>query len=107
VSAVADYEVRRELLRIGASRAIVRLDKLRHQLGILDVPLTTWEHAAQLWAIARQQGYPTAGDAALDADVLIAAQAQLIGAIVVTENATHLRRFVEARHWRDIAPDAQ
>mgnify|MGYP001224251561 CR=1 FL=1 len=67
-------------------------------------PITTpvMRRAAELWAQAHARGRPTADPAALDCDVIIAAQAELLGAIVVTENARHLALFVDARHWRDI-----
>jgi hypothetical protein len=40
----------------------------------------------------------------IDADVILAAQAEAIAATVATENVGHLARFVPARHWRDIPP---
>lgn len=64
--------------------------------------------AAQLWAGARRRGRPTADAAALDADVILAAQAQLLAeelrqpVIVVTTNARHLAQFVDARRWQEI-----
>jgi len=58
--------------------------------------------AAELWAQARNRGTPTAPPEALDADVILAAQAERAGAIVATENVGHLARYVTARHWRDI-----
>lgn len=63
--------------------------------------------AAQLWAQVRQQGKPTADNSALDGDVILAAQAILIGSdehpsIVATSNAKHLSLFVEAQDWQDI-----
>jgi hypothetical protein len=64
--------------------------------------------AAELWALARTEGYPTADDAALDADVILAAQAQLAAeydyeVVVATTNVGHLGRFVDARPWEQIA----
>jgi hypothetical protein len=60
--------------------------------------------AASLWAIARQQGRPTAVDAALDIDVIFAAQAKGIERDghevgIATTNVAHLARFVDARRW--------
>lgn len=74
------------------------------QQALRYAPITTavMRRAAELWAQARARGRPTADPAALDCDVIIAAQAELLGAIVVTENARHLALFVDARHWRDI-----
>ena len=73
-------------------------------------PITTdvMRRAAQLWADARNRGRPTADPKALDADVILAAQAQLIGeaagdrVIVATDNIRHLAQFVEARSWQEI-----
>jgi hypothetical protein len=65
-------------------------------------------YAATLWAWARTEGIPTAHDKALDADVILAAQAQMAArdtgeeAIVVTTNVGHLERFVTARTWETI-----
>ena len=64
--------------------------------------------AADLWAQARQHGHPTAADRALDGDVILTAQAQLLqekageAMIIATLNVGHLIRFVDARHWSDI-----
>jgi predicted nucleic acid-binding protein len=60
--------------------------------------------AAIIWAEARRRGQPTADPKELDCDVILAAQALQIGAIVATENIGHLSLFVEARSWRDITP---
>jgi predicted nucleic acid-binding protein len=75
--------------------------------GLRYLPLTTTDflQAAGLWAAARKGGMPTADPREIDCDVLLAAQAIASGGIVATENVGHIGRFVEARHWRDIAPD--
>ncbi|MFI5352420.1 MAG: type II toxin-antitoxin system VapC family toxin [Candidatus Binatales bacterium] len=59
--------------------------------------------AAELWAQARNRGTPTADPKELDGDVILAAQAEQVGAIVVTDNVGHLARFVKARNWREIS----
>jgi hypothetical protein len=107
VPEVAEYEVRRELLRGGMMASAARLDELAETLGVLAVTGATWRRAAELWAEARIAGFPTAGDAALDADVILAAQAQIANeagfdAIVATENIGHLGRFADARLWPTI-----
>jgi predicted nucleic acid-binding protein len=108
VPEIADYEIRRELLRAGKSAGVARLDAFIAETAGRYVPLTTRDVrlAAELWAQARQQGRPTASDAALDADVLIAAQAIHLGAdvIVATGNVSHISRFVAADVWRNIKP---
>jgi predicted nucleic acid-binding protein len=107
VTEIADYEVRRELLRARKARGLRRLDQLNIDLGY--VPLTTAavRQAAIFWAQLRQQGRPTAPDVALDGDVILAAQAALlIGAghsvVVATTNVGHLSRLVPAELWQNI-----
>lgn len=106
---IADYEVRRELLRAGRQRGVRRLDELKETIGYRPLTTRAMLTAAGLWAAARQQGRPTAPDLALDADVILAAQAteaeyggQVVA--VATTNPRHLSRFVDARIWREILP---
>jgi predicted nucleic acid-binding protein len=102
ISELADYEVRRELIRAGKTRSIERLNALKRFLFYAPVNTETFQRAAELWAEARNRGMPTAADHSLDADVIVAAQAEQAGAVVVTGNVKHLSRFVEARDWRDV-----
>ena len=99
LSEVADYELRRELLRIGAPRSLRRLDELDRELRYLPVTTATWRAAAQLWAFLRRQGIVTAAAEALDGDILIAAEAIAEGATVVTTNPRHFQRIVAAVEW--------
>ena len=99
---IADYEVRRELLRAQREVGIRRLDQLKEALTYLPITTAVMLRAAQLWAEARQRGRPTADPKELDCDVILAAQAQEVGATVVTDNIGHLSLFVEAKSWRDI-----
>jgi len=99
---VADYEVRRELLRAGGATSIARLDALGAGLEYEPLRTATVRLAAQLWADARNRGVPTADLHALDGDVLIAAQALVPAGngthcIVATTNLGHLGRYVVAR----------
>lgn len=104
ISEVADYEVRRELTRLvragqlPASR-LTRLDHLATLFNYLMVSTAAWRRAAEFWADARRHGLPTAHSAALDADVLVAAQAAEVGATVVTGNPGHIGRWVTVRPW--------
>jgi predicted nucleic acid-binding protein len=107
VSEIADYEVRRELLRANKQCGIARLDTVINSLGLLSVNRSVMLRAAALWAQARKMGKPTADDQALDADVIIAAQAALLiddgdAVTVATHNVSHLARFVPAARWQDI-----
>ena len=104
---IADYEVRRELLRAGKTRGLKRLDDLTQALEYLPLSTAAMRKAAEFWAIARNQGTPTSPALALDGDVILAAQASLIDplggqVIVATTNVDHLSLFVDAREWRKI-----
>ncbi len=111
---IADYEVRRELLRAGKTASVRRLDVFIAAEPDRYLPLTTPDVrlAAQMWAQARQSGHVTAPPEALDGDILIAAQAcrrvptvfALSGPIIATENARHFASLAPALLWSDILP---
>lgn len=71
-------------------------------------PITTaaMREAAQLWADARNAGLPTASDAALNGDVILAAQARTIGGpdpvVIATTNVSHLARYTPSEVWYEI-----
>ncbi|AFY31299.1 type II toxin-antitoxin system VapC family toxin [Calothrix sp. PCC 7507] len=97
VPEIADYELRRELLRQGKQKSIDRLNKLS-QICLIPLTPETMQKAAELWAWVRNQGKPTASNDSLDGDVILAAQAiiQLKNfneVIVVTTNLKHISRF--------------
>ena len=63
--------------------------------------------AAEFWAIARKMGRQSADDTSLDADMILAAQARLLGherdeTVIATTNVRHLALFASARPWREI-----
>jgi hypothetical protein len=115
---IADYEIRRELLRGKKIDGIKKLDELksaiyyypirqrRRSANDSEIMLT----AAQLWAESRQRGMPTADARELDGDVILAAQAIQLQAkgyevTIVTTNVGHLAQFVHASHWQDLQID--
>ncbi len=109
VPEIADYELRRKLLHLNSTNAIARLDELKSSIDYLPITTAAMLKAAELWAEARRRGRPTAPMAALDGDVILAAQAtvltemeQLGDALVATSNVDHLDQFVTARRWQDI-----
>jgi predicted nucleic acid-binding protein len=106
VPEIADYEVRRELVRRNSRVALSNLDQLALRLDYLSLTTTAMRLAAELWAQARSAGQPTAPDSALDADVILAAQALTLNTavIVATGNPGHLNRFVPAEVWSNITP---
>ena len=102
VPEIADYEVRRELLRAGKTHGLARLDLIKNTIGYLPITTSAMLKAAELWAKARRTGLPTADPKALDCDVILAAQALEVNGVVATENIGHLTRFVTAKHWGEI-----
>jgi len=104
VPEVADYEMRRELLRAGKIAGLARLDAFGRTLEYLPLTTAAMRRAAELWADARRKGLPTADRHALDGDVILAAQALTLGVevVVATTNVGHLARFVTAAEWADI-----
>jgi predicted nucleic acid-binding protein len=105
VSEVCDYELRRELIRIGAQRSLDRLDELERELRYVPVTTSVWRAAARLWAVGRRAGRPTADAASIDGDVLLAAQARAEDAVIVTTNPRHFELFTEARLWTEVGPE--
>lgn len=109
VPEIADYEVRRELIRAGATAGIRRLDQVKITLDYEPITTAVMLRAAELWAVARRAGRPTAAPDALDGDCILAAQALLAAGpgdmvAVATENVGHLAQFVDARPWERITP---
>jgi predicted nucleic acid-binding protein len=111
VPSIADYEVRRELIRAGKTKGLAALDAWNNAypdryLFLSDSALRL---GARLWAQARQAGTSTADPKELDGDVLIAAQALDLGLpasafIIATVNVGHLSLFAPADLWTNIHP---
>jgi predicted nucleic acid-binding protein len=107
VPEIADYELRRELLRAHKATSVRRLDALAKATEYVPITTASMRRAAELWAQARQQGQPTAGDNTIDADMILAAQALTLGTpavVIATTNVGHLSRFVPAELWQNITP---
>jgi predicted nucleic acid-binding protein len=109
VPAIADYEVRRELVRAGKTMGIARLNAFNTAAPdrLLSVTNSALLLGADLWAKARNRGTATADPKELDADVLIAAQALDTGIpvsdfIIATVNVGHLALFAPADLWTNI-----
>lgn len=103
---IADYEVRRALILRNSGIALRNLDQLALRLEYLPLTTPAMRRAAELWAQARSTGQPTAPDPALDADIILAAQALSLNTaiVVATSNPAHLTRFVPAELWSNITP---
>jgi predicted nucleic acid-binding protein len=107
VPEIADYEVRRELIRAGKAAGLRRLDQVKAALKYAPITTDVMLRAAALWAQARTVGRPTAKPEALDGDCILAAQALLAAGpgdvlTVATGNVGHLSQFVDARPWATI-----
>ena len=110
IPAIAEYEVRRELLKVRAVAKLSRLEDLLRRFDRLDITAEALQRAAEFWATLRRVGLPTAGDQALDGDAILAGMAATLGGpgdsvVVATTNVKHLARFpgVDARRWDAIA----
>lgn len=111
VPAIADFEVRRELIRAGKSGGLVRLDAFNAADPDRYLPLNdrALRLGAHLWAQARNSGRLPADPKELSCDVLLAAQALDLGLaaaefVVATTNVGHLSLFVPADLWTNIRP---
>ena len=107
VPEIADYEVRRELLRANKTAGLARLEAVEAALDYLPITTAIMRQAAELWATVRQQGQSTAADKALDGDVILAAQALSLGLpdtdfVIATDNVGHLSRMSPAQRGQDI-----
>ncbi len=110
---IADYEVRRELIRADKTEGIQSLDLFKQSLEYLPINTEIMLDASRLWAEARKRGKPATNNLALDGDMILVAQARAASrlwadestnghTILVTTNIKHLTHFCDARLWRDV-----
>ena len=102
---IADYEMRRELIRTRSFSGVVRLEALYERFLYLKITTIAmrqaaelWAQVRQVWAQVRQEGRPTASPDALDADCILAGQAVTFARpndhlAIATTNVRHLSRF--------------
>lgn len=109
VPAIANYELRRELIRLNNANSISMLDRFISSEAGRYIQLSDGQLqlAAELWAETRKRGRPLADPHALDVDVILAAQVRSVEAasqpcVVATTNVSHLSLLVDARDWRTI-----
>ena len=96
LSPIAFYESKRGLLKRDAKKQMTFLEKLMPKLAWRDFERADWEQAAQLWAEREKAGRPIE-----DADLLIAAQAKRLGAILVTDNEKDFDGLgLQVENWR-------
>jgi hypothetical protein len=99
VPEIADYELRRELIRVNRQRGIAYLDRLA-TTGGYDPP-RDGSNAASGGVV---------GAGAPDGDVILAAQALVLAVqeadqvLIATTNPGHLQRYAPAEEWSHIQP---
>lgn len=108
-AAIIYYELKRELLRAGKTRSVARLDGFigRGQSSYVRLADIALRLPAELWAMKRQAGEPTADVKNIDADVILAAQALTFGVpaeelVIATTNPRHFSRLVDAKDLADL-----
>jgi len=110
VPEIADYEIRRELIRAYKSEGLRLLDETK-QFGFVSLSEASLILAAELWADAhRLIGRTASDDPKLDPDMIICGQAKVLamaegaGVVVATENLVHFVPFVDGTYLVDAKP---
>ena len=86
---------------------IKKLDALKEKISYIPINTGIMLSAANMWALARKKGKPTAHDKSIDIDVILAAQSKSVKeneAIIATTNIGHLSLFATAEKWENIKP---
>lgn len=102
---IADYEVRRELIRAKKTIGTQMLDSFCNAAEFLAIDTPAMRQAALLWAEARNQGKQAADNKRLDADMILIAQVtglQTKNVVIATTNLKHLAPFFPAEQWSNI-----
>ena len=94
---IADYEVRRSLLKIGSIGSVKMLDQLVAIAKYEPFSTPQVRRAAEIWAHCRKNGFPFCDDKELDGDCFVIAQTESYGptATVLTTNPNDIGRFVK------------
>ena len=99
---IADYEVRRSLILENLTGSLANLDTLPSLINYVPITTADMHKAAELWAKSRKSGRSVGDPKELNADVILAAQAIRLGAIIATDNIGHLAQFTPAKRWSEI-----
>jgi predicted nucleic acid-binding protein len=103
-SVVAVYELRAALDLKGATRSLEHFEEMSKSLRFVPLSVEAMQQAASLASRTRREG--TRRGPLSDSDAIIAAQALVEGAIVVTaDRVFHSVPGLEARHWNELDPD--
>jgi hypothetical protein len=107
---IIDYEIRREIMRIGNLKSLARLDFFEATTDVMELDAYVLRAAANFWATARNLGVPTADRHHLDIDMILTGHAAVMAerhpgdeVVIATGNVRHLRRFADAREWASIS----
>jgi len=92
IPVVAYYEIRRGLLAVDATVQMQAFMKLCNTFDVVEMSVSSWEKAAEIWAILRKNGTPIGKD---DGDIFIAAQCIVGGFTLVTDNIGDFERIDE------------
>ena len=82
------YEIKRGLLSVGASAKIERFNNFVRICELVDINISTFDIAAQIYAQLKQKG-----NLIEDADLFIGVSALENNAVLITNNANHLQRI--------------
>lgn len=82
------YEIKRGLLSVGASAKIERFNNFVRICELVDINISTFDIAAQIYAQLKQEG-----NLIEDADLFIGVSALENNAVLITNNANHLQRI--------------
>lgn len=82
------YEIKRGLLAVGATSKLERFNNFVKTLGLINLTMQTYDMAANVYALLKKQGLLIE-----DADLFIGCSALENSAILITNNANHLKRI--------------
>jgi hypothetical protein len=104
VPEIADYELRRNLVRIRSERSLTALDSLVARIGYVALTTVSMRKAASYWAQARWRGKAATDNKRLDGDMILCGQVSVLvdggdDAEIATDNTRHFSHFFKAREW--------
>ena len=97
LSSATRYQILRGLKEKKATRQLAKFDAFCQQSLVIPVTDVIFDRASDLWAEARQKGYPHE-----DVDLIIAATALETGRVLVTGNTPHFSWIsgLRVEDWR-------
>jgi predicted nucleic acid-binding protein len=92
-----DYEIRRGYLKTGATNKLTVYEtRVKRQFQWVTITDDDWRQAAEFWALAANSGKVLS-----DIDLLVAAVAKRLGAIVVSADADFDTLSIRRENWRN------